>query len=102
MTRRPATPALTRDELDQALCTQSDPEAWFPDIGGSARAAVAVCARCPIQARCLAVALSLPNDLDGVWGGTTPNQRRALRRRLNRQTASTTTEQAPGTRPAAA
>lgn len=80
MTYRSSTPPLTADELAQALCTQADPEAWFPETDGNAAPAQAVCHTCPIIARCLDLALSMPASLDGVWGGTTPNQRRALRR----------------------
>jgi WhiB family transcriptional regulator, redox-sensing transcriptional regulator len=72
--------SLTLAETAQALCAQSDPEVWFPETGGSPHAAQAVCARCPIAARCFDVALTR-NELTGIWGGTTPNQRRALRRR---------------------
>lgn len=71
---------LTLAEVAQALCAQADPEAWFPETSGSPHAAQAVCAGCPIAARCLDVALAR-NERDGIWGGTTPNQRRALRRR---------------------
>jgi WhiB family redox-sensing transcriptional regulator len=90
------THALTPAEAAQAVCAQADPDAWFPETGGSPHAAQAVCARCPIAARCLDVALAR-NERDGIWGGTTPNQRRALRRR-----AATATEQTPDARPAAA
>jgi hypothetical protein len=72
--------ALIPAEAAQALCAQADPEAWFPEAGSSPHAAKAVCARCPIATRCLDVALAR-NERDGIWGGTTPNQRRALRRR---------------------
>jgi WhiB family redox-sensing transcriptional regulator len=67
-------------EAAQALCSQTDPEVWFPETGGSSHAAKAVCAGCPIAARCLDIALTR-NEPHGIWGGTTPNQRRALRRR---------------------
>lgn len=72
--------SLTRAEAARALCAQADPEAWFPETGGSPHAAKNVCARCPITARCLGIALAR-NEPHGIWGGTTPNQRRALRRR---------------------
>lgn len=44
---------------------------WTP--GG----ALAVCARCPVRAECLAANL---DAVDGIVGGTTPKQRRRLRR----------------------
>lgn len=70
----------------QALCAQSDPEAWFPAAGADAAPALRVCARCPVRAQCLELALSGADTWDGIstgiWGGTTPRQRSVLRRRL--------------------
>jgi WhiB family transcriptional regulator, redox-sensing transcriptional regulator len=43
------------------------------------RAAVQVCASCPVAAQCLAHALTQP-ELFGVWGGTTEADRAAARR----------------------
>ena len=37
-----------------------------------------VCSRCPVTAECLDYALA-DMDLTGVWGGTTAQQRRAMR-----------------------
>jgi WhiB family redox-sensing transcriptional regulator len=39
--------------------------------------AKAVCAGCPVRSACLVFALE--RDLEGVWGGTTEDERRALR-----------------------
>lgn len=39
----------------------------------------AVCARCPVRQPCLATALADPT-LHGVWGGTTGQERKRLRR----------------------
>lgn len=80
------THALTLAEAAQALCAQADPDAWYPETGSSARDAQNVCAHCPITTRCLDIALAR-NERDGIWGGTTPNQRRALRRRARTSTA---------------
>jgi WhiB family transcriptional regulator, redox-sensing transcriptional regulator len=41
--------------------------------------AVAVCASCPVLARCRRHALLMPEQY-GVWGGLTPGQRNAARR----------------------
>lgn len=69
---------------EQALCAQSDPDAWFPDTGVNAAAALRVCARCPVRVQCLELALSGADTWrgisTGIWGGTTPGQRRVLRR----------------------
>jgi WhiB family transcriptional regulator, redox-sensing transcriptional regulator len=63
----------------EALCAQTDPEAFFPEKGGSTRDAKAVCRRCPVTAECLEWALA--NDQRyGVWGGTSAPERAALRR----------------------
>jgi len=70
---------LTDDELLLALCAQADPEAWFPDKGSGTHDAKKVCANCPIQARCLAVSLTIDPEPEGVWGGTSVRTRRKLR-----------------------
>lgn len=44
------------------------------------RRALAVCARCPVRARCLEHALALPESY-GVWGGVTEAERAERRRR---------------------
>jgi WhiB family redox-sensing transcriptional regulator len=72
----------------KASCRHTDPELFFP-IGstGSAldhvAAAKAVCAQCPVQVPCLDYALATNQDA-GVWGGTSEEDRRALRRRARR------------------
>ena len=68
------------DWRDQALCAQSDPEAWFPEAGERAELAKAICRTCPVQAPCLAYALGRPG-LRGIWGGLSERERRAARRR---------------------
>lgn len=62
-----------------ALCAQTDPEVFFPDEGGSAREARAVCARCPVTAECLQWALE-HDERFGIWGGATGRERMELRR----------------------
>lgn len=67
-----------------AACAEDQPGAdWFPDRGGhgTIRAAKAVCARCLVQAECLAFALDLGNELPGVWGGASQIDRKKLHRR---------------------
>ena len=65
------------DWTASALCAQADPDAFFPEMGGSARAAKAVCSRCPVRAECLAEALANREPF-GVWGGLTARERRGL------------------------
>ncbi|HEY1178254.1 MAG TPA: WhiB family transcriptional regulator [Phytomonospora sp.] len=67
---------------DDALCAQIGPndELWMPGKGGSTSRAVAVCRRCPVIDACADYALNHPQHLDGVFGGLTVNQRKAIRR----------------------
>jgi WhiB family redox-sensing transcriptional regulator len=69
------------DELSSGLCSQDDdPDLWFPErVPSRERRAVGICNRCPVQAACLDYALSVP-WLRGVWGGTTEQERQAMRR----------------------
>jgi WhiB family transcriptional regulator, redox-sensing transcriptional regulator len=76
--RPPGDPDRSPGWGDQALCAQSDPEAWFPEPGGSAPLAKAICRICPVQVPCLAYALDHP-ELRGIWGGLSERERRALR-----------------------
>jgi WhiB family redox-sensing transcriptional regulator len=64
---------------DRALCAQTDPEAFFPEKGGSVREAKAVCRGCEVRAECLAYALE-HDERFGIWGGLSENERRPLRR----------------------
>jgi WhiB family redox-sensing transcriptional regulator len=79
-TRPSGDPGGPPDWRDQALCAQSDPEAWFPEAGEHAELAKAICRTCPVQAPCLAYALDRPG-LRGIWGGLSERERRAARRR---------------------
>ena len=67
------------DWHDDALCAQTDPEAFFPEKGGSTREAKQICHRCPVRTECLADALASDTRF-GVWGGLTERERRVLRR----------------------
>lgn len=69
-----------------ALCAQSDPEAFFPEKGMSARAAKQICAACPVAAQCLDWAIE-HNERHGVWGGLTEHERVGLRRSRRRAAA---------------
>lgn len=61
-----------------AVCAQTDPEAWFPDKGGSTRAAKAICRSCPVIAECLAYALR-NDERYGIYGGLSERERRRLK-----------------------
>lgn len=71
---------------DEAACLDADPELFFPEQGewAKARQAKAVCQRCAVRGPCLHDALNGPqatHDETGIFGGTTPRERRGLRRR---------------------
>lgn len=71
---------------DDALCNQSDPETFFTDGEAAtqkkAKAAAAICKKCPIESECLEYALE--HEIHwGVWGGLTARQRRALLKKGN-------------------
>ena len=40
---------------ERALCAQTDPEAFFPEKGGSTREAKKVCVGCDVRGECLGV-----------------------------------------------
>jgi WhiB family redox-sensing transcriptional regulator len=61
-----------------ALCGQTDPEAFYPELhGDGGYNAKRVCERCPVRATCLQDALQRGEE-HGVWGGLSARQRRAL------------------------
>lgn len=64
-----------------ARCREADPELFFPADGQPAEPARRICRRCPVIRDCLDEAMR-HEERHGVWGGTSPNQRTTLRRRL--------------------
>ena len=62
----------------QALCAQTDPEAFFPEKGGSTREAKRVCTGCTVRAECLEFALA-NDERFGIWGGLSERERRRVR-----------------------
>lgn len=64
---------------DQALCAQTDPEAFFPEKGGSTREAKRVCQSCEVRAECLEYALA-NDERFGIWGGLSERERRKLKK----------------------
>ena len=75
---------------ERAACRASaiDPELFFP-VSDSGRAlpqvtaAKRICTACPVLTDCLAWAL-LAGEPAGIWGGTTPLERRVLRAQARR------------------
>jgi WhiB family redox-sensing transcriptional regulator len=65
---------------DRALCAETDPEAFFPEKGGSTREAKRICNGCEVRAQCLEYALE-HDERFGIWGGLSERERRKLKRR---------------------
>ncbi|WP_081743352.1 WhiB family transcriptional regulator [Arthrobacter sp. H20] len=63
-----------------SLCAQTDPEAFFPEKGGSTRDAKKVCGACNVRSQCLEYALA-NDERFGIWGGLSERERRRLRKR---------------------
>lgn len=67
-----------------AICRDTDPELFFP-VGTTGYAllqiarAKEVCHQCPVRRDCLQYALETNQD-SGIWGGTSEEERRTLRR----------------------
>jgi WhiB family redox-sensing transcriptional regulator len=66
-------------------CQLGDPEVWFPldEDGRAARPAREGCRACLGRTACLTLALEL--GAEGIWGGTSTSERRAMRRAARRQ-----------------
>lgn len=75
--------------MDQAICAQTDPEAFFPDKGGSTREAKKVCLNCMVKAQCLDYALD-NDERFGIWGGTSERERRVLKKKRKEAATATT------------
>ncbi|MGW0705528.1 WhiB family transcriptional regulator [Streptomyces sp. NPDC002643] len=80
---------------ERAACLREDPDLFFPIGAGGLTleqidAAKAVCARCSVLEQCLEWAVETGN-VEGVWGGTTESERRAMRRYGTRRAKGTIT-----------
>lgn len=71
---------------NEAVCKDTDPELFFP-VGTTGQAllqidrAKEVCGECPVKVRCLDFAIETNQD-SGIWGGTSEEERRDIRRRI--------------------
>ncbi|HAP76312.1 MAG TPA: WhiB family transcriptional regulator [Acidimicrobiaceae bacterium] len=67
-----------------AICRDTDPDLFFP-VGTTGYALVQidkakqVCGECPVAEPCLQYALDTNQD-SGIWGGTSEEERRVIRR----------------------
>ncbi len=64
---------------ERALCAETDPEAFFPEKGGSTREAKKVCVSCEVRSECLEYALE-HDERFGIWGGLSERERRRLKK----------------------
>ena len=76
--------AIADDWRDQSACRDTDPDLFFP-VGTTGPAieqidnAKSVCTDCEVRQPCLDFALATNQD-SGIWGGTSEEERRKLRR----------------------
>jgi WhiB family transcriptional regulator, redox-sensing transcriptional regulator len=76
-------PPTTDDQWqERALCAQTDPEAFFPEKGGSTREAKRICLGCEVRDACLEYALA-HDERFGIWGGLSERERRRLKRGIS-------------------
>lgn len=71
--------AVEEQWQERALCAQTDPEAFFPEKGGSTREAKRICQGCEVKPECLEFALH-NDERFGIWGGLSERERRRLKR----------------------
>lgn len=78
-------PTFLRLLLEQGLCRLEDPDLWFPefdertrDFQEQANQAIRICLRCPVRDECKDYGVEYEEY--GVWGATTPSDRREIRK----------------------
>jgi WhiB family redox-sensing transcriptional regulator len=72
-------------------CASADPEEFFPPGYGmewrrEVDGAKARCLACPLLDACMSWAIP-QTDLEGIWGATTPRERRRIRTQQRKKTA---------------
>jgi WhiB family redox-sensing transcriptional regulator len=75
-------------------CLAADPDLFFPIAAGPAAkkdvtAALRICDGCRVRQQCLEFAMQT-GEAEGIWGGTTPEERTHARRAHNRTIRSRT------------
>ena len=71
---------------NEAVCRDTDPELFFP-VGTTGQAllqidrAKEVCTECTVRVSCLEFAIETNQD-SGIWGGTSEEERRNIRRNI--------------------
>jgi WhiB family redox-sensing transcriptional regulator len=70
---------------ESGACVTADPDLFFPlakggSVARQAEQARRICAGCDVRRQCLQFAMD-SGETDGIWGGTTPEERERARRR---------------------
>lgn len=68
---------MNTEWMNLSRCREVDPELFNPERGQSAKPAKRVCSTCEVLEPCLTYALATAQN--GIWGGLTDQERRALR-----------------------
>jgi WhiB family transcriptional regulator, redox-sensing transcriptional regulator len=84
--------------MSRGACRGGDPGLFFPlsESGSSLwqiEQARAICRRCPVLTTCLRYAMDTGQE--GIWGGTTDDERRAIHRSARRNAARRMMSRAP-------
>jgi WhiB family transcriptional regulator, redox-sensing transcriptional regulator len=74
-----------------SACLNADPDMFFPVAVGTAASsqvsrALRMCQACPVKQQCLDFAVQ-SGEKEGIWGGTTPEERVRARRAHHRRLA---------------
>jgi WhiB family redox-sensing transcriptional regulator len=82
-----------------SACLNTDPDLFFPVAAGIAASkqvarALRICDGCTVKRQCLDFAVR-SGEKDGIWGGTTPEERIRARRARNRRPARRTWQEMP-------
>jgi WhiB family redox-sensing transcriptional regulator len=82
----------TENWRSAGACLSADPDLFFPiSTTGPAERQIArakvICAGCEVRKVCLEFAMS-HDQVYGIWGGTTPDDRQRARRRMRRAAAA--------------
>lgn len=73
---------MNEEWMSDASCLESNPDAWFPEVGNSHESKIvkAICKECPVKDLCLEYALLYRIEW-GIWGGLSANERKVLLRK---------------------
>lgn len=82
----PTRPATGTTWRDSALCSQVDPDLFFPEKDGRASLAKKVCLACDVRTECLEYALA-NDERHGIWGGLSEKGRRKISARRYEEAA---------------